>query len=137
MFNSKEYNWSNVRLLLLGRPVIGARGVSYTMQQEKSLIYGTGDEPRAVQRGNVSYQGNISLLQSELEALIKASPDKNILRLSFDLIVSYVASENTAGLTMDILKHCEFTRMPKGMSQNDKMMEIELPFLFLSLKHQN
>ena len=137
MFNSKEYSWSNVRVLMLGRPIVGVRGVSYTMRQEKTLLYGMGAAPHAIQRGNLSYNGNLMLLQSELEALIKAAPNKNIMELAFDLVVSYAAiNNNSAGLTIDVLKHCEFTELPKEMGQNDKMMEINLPLLFLSIKNQ-
>ena len=39
MFNSKEYQWSNVHVYLLGRAVTGIQGVSYTAKQEKEFVY--------------------------------------------------------------------------------------------------
>ena len=136
IFNSKEFEWSNVRIFMLGRFVTGVRGISYTMKQEKEYIYGSGSDPRAIQTGNKSYEGEIKLLQSELEAMIKRSPDKNILSLRFDIVVSY-AADGSLDLVTDILKLCEFTEVPKTLNQNDKFMEVSLPIMFLGIKNQN
>ena len=135
VFNSREYEWSSVKLFMLGRFVTGLKGVSYTAKQEKEYVYGTGNEPRAVLQGNRSYEGEIKLLQSELEALIASSPEKDALQLQFDIVVSYTPSGNLQIVT-DTLKGCELTEVPKSMQQNDKMMEIAIPIIFLRLNHQ-
>ena len=135
VFNRKEYEWSSLKLFMLGRFVTGLQGVSYTSKQEKEYVYGTGNEPRAIQHGNRSYEGELKLLQSELEALIAAAPEKDALELQFDIVVSYTPRDNMQIIT-DTLKACEFTEVPKGMAQNDKMMEITLPIIFLRLNHQ-
>ena len=134
-FNSKEYQWSNLRLFMLGRFVTGIQGVTYTAKQEKEYVYGTGDEPRAIQRGNRMYEGELKILQSELEALIAASPSKDILSLQFDVIVSYTPVGSLQIIT-DTLRGCEFSEVPKGMQQNDKKMEVTLPIMFLKLNPQ-
>ncbi len=137
MFNSKEYSWANVRVFMLGKPIVGVRSISYTVNQDKSLIYGMGAKPRAIQRGNISYAGSLTLLQNELEALIRVAPNKSLMELSFDLVVSYTPTDdNNSALVVDVLQHCEFTQLPKEISQNDKMMEITLPLLFLGIKNQ-
>lgn len=136
VFNSREYQWSNVKLFMLGRFITGLQGVSYTAKQEKEYIYGVGDEPRAIQHGNRSYEGEIKILQSELEALISSAPRKDLLGLQFDIVVSYVPQGDSKIIT-DTLKGCEFSEVPKGMEQNDKMMEITLPIIFLGLNHQS
>ena len=133
-FNSREFEWSNVKVFMLGRFITGLQSVSYTVKQEKEYVYGTGSEPRAIQHGNRSYEGEIKILQSELEALTLAAPQKDILRLNFDLVVSYSTLDNVPQIVTDTLKHCEFTEVPKSISQNDKMMEITLPIIFLNLK---
>ena len=135
VFNSREFEWSNVKLFMLGRFVTGLQGVSYTAKQEKEYVYGTGNEPRAIQHGNRSYEGELKILQSEFEALVTSAPGKDILGLQFDVVVSYVSNGDSAIIT-DTLKACEFTEVPKGIEQNDKMMEITLPIIFLGLNHQ-
>jgi len=35
----------------------------------------------------------------------------------------------------DLIRGAEFTSVPKGLNQNDKFMEIELPFIALGIVH--
>ena len=120
---------------MLGRFITGIQGISYTAQQEKTFVYGQTANPRAIQSGNRRYEGEIRLLQSELEALIAAAPKKDLLSLNFDLVVTYADKESTEVVT-DLLKFCEISRIPKSMSQGDGFMEISLPILFMGVRYQ-
>lgn len=130
--NTREYEWADVAVVLAGRIVTGIRGVSYTSSQEKEALYAKGNKPHAIQRGNKSYSGNIRLLQSELEAL-EAAAGGDILNASFNVIVSYGNPLKGDVITTDLLKGCEITEVPKGLNQNDKFMEIELPVVMLDV----
>lgn len=132
--NTREYEWADVTVVLAGRTVTGIRGVSYTSSQEKEALYAKGNKPHAIQRGNKSYSGNIRLLQSELEAL-EAAAGGDILDASFNVIVSYGNPLKGDAITTDLLKGCEITEVPKGLNQNDKFMEIELPIVMLDVVH--
>ena len=134
-FRSQEYEWSNLSILLLGRFLTGVRSVSYTAQQDKEFVYGAGTAPRAIQAGNLSYEGEMRVLQSELEAMITASPNKNPLSLRFDIVITYADSESTNVVT-DLLKFCEIARLPKSLAQGDKFMEVGLPIMFLGIEYQ-
>lgn len=135
-FNTKEYTWSDVRVVLLGRELTGIQAVSYKMAQDKEPVYGRGNEPLAIQSGNKSFEGSITLLQSELEALLAAVKAVNSLYhltdISFDLVVSY---GNGASSSTDIIQSVEITEFDKGMGQTDKSMKIELPFLATGIKY--
>ena len=131
-FNTREYEWADVTVVLAGRTVTGIRGVSYTSSQEKEALYAKGNKPHAIQRGNKSYSGNIRLLQSELEAL-EAAAGGDVLNASFNVIVSYGNPLKGDVITTDLLKGCEITEVPKGLNQNDKFMEIELPLVALDI----
>jgi|WetSurMetagenome_2_1015567.scaffolds.fasta_scaffold02807_12 hypothetical protein len=135
MFNSKEYEWNNVEVVMLGKVVTGIRGVTYKESQEKEPVYGRGNKPRAIQAGNKTYEGKISLLQSELEALQDAAGvGASILDISsFDVTVAYVPKTGGA-VVVDIIKNVEFTEVEKGMKQGDKFMEIELPIVALDIE---
>lgn len=133
-FNTQEYAWKNIEVVILGRPVTGIREVKYKVSQEKEAVYGRGDQPRAIQKGNKSYDGTITLLQSEIEALIAAAgKGKNITDLpAFDVVVAYVPNE-IGTIVTDIIKNVEITEFEKGMAQNDKFAEISLPFIALGV----
>ena len=68
MFNTREYEWSDVTVVLGGRDVTGLRGIAYSEAQEKEALYAKGNKPHGIQRGNKSYTGSVRILQSELLA---------------------------------------------------------------------
>lgn len=132
-FNSREYEWADVSVVAAGRMVTGIRGVSYTSSQEKEALYGKGNKPHSIQRGNKTFSGAIRLLQSELEALELAAGG-DALNISFNIVVAYGNPLKGDVITTDLLVGCEITEIPKGLNQNDKFMEIELPLVMLDVK---
>ena len=135
MFNSKEYEFSDVSTVVAGRDITGLRGVKYTEKQEKEALYAKGNKPHSIQHGNKSVEGSITLLQSELEAMVKAGGG-SALDIAFNIVVVYGNPSNGDVLITDIIKHAEFTEVPKQLKQGDKFQEIELPFIALDVKPQ-
>lgn len=132
-FNSREYEWADVSVVAAGRMITGIRGVTYTSSQEKEALYGKDNKPHSIQRGNKTFAGSIRLLQSELEALELAAGG-DALDISFNIIVAYGNPAKGDVITTDLLVGCEITEIPKGLNQNDKFMEIELPLVMLDVK---
>lgn len=132
-FNSREYEWADVSVVAAGRMITGIRGVTYTSSQEKEALYGKGNKPHSIQRGNKTFAGSIRLLQSELEALELAAGG-DALDISFNTVVAYGNPAKGDVITTDLLVGCEITEIPKGLNQNDKFMEIELPLVMLDVK---
>lgn len=133
MTNTREYEWSDVSVVLAGRLVTGLRGVKYSVKQEKELLHAKGNKPHGIQRGNVTYEGEITLLQSEYEAL-KQACGGDILDASFDIVASYGNPTKGDVVTNDILIGCEFTEDNTEWKQGDKFQEKTLPFLFTDKK---
>jgi hypothetical protein len=134
MFNSREYEWADISLIVAGRPVTGIRAVRYTKSQEKEALYAKGNRPHSIQHGNKSYAGSLTLLQSELEAL-ELSAGGDALDANFDIMVAYGNPLKGDVIQTDFIKGAELTEIPKGMAQNDKFAEIELPFIALDIKN--
>lgn len=133
MFNSSEYEWADIEVVVAGRPVTGLRGIKYNEKQEKELLYAKGNKPHGVQRGNISYEGEITLLQSEYLALRTASAG-NIFNAVIDIIVSYGNPSQGDPISVDIHKNCEFTEDNTEWKQGDKFLEKSLPFIFTDKK---
>lgn len=133
MFNSREYEWADVSVIMAGRDVTGIRAVKYSPSQEKEPLYAKGNKPHGIQRGNKSYSGTITLLQSELEALETAAGG-DALDTSFNVVVAYGNPLRGDVIKTDLLVGVEITEIPKGMAQNDKFMEIEIPVIMLDVK---
>lgn len=131
-FNSEEYGYKDIQVVMLGRPIIGLRGIKYSVRQEKSNVYGAGKKPIARSRGNIVYEGaEIKVLMSELRALLQSqgNPAKGVVAIApFDVIVAY-APENGGVVTTDILKYVEFTESMIDVNQGDQQIEVTLPIV--------
>ena len=136
MFDSKEYSFSNIEVIMLGRNIGGLRGVKYKTSQESEELYGRGNEPRSFVTGNRKYEGELSVLQSELEAMLDAAgAGFDITQMPlFDLIVTYLP-DNSLTLVVDVVKGVKIADFEKGMKQGDKFMEIALPFKALKIEY--
>ena len=130
-FNSEEYGWNDLTVQMLGRPVLGLRGLKYGDEQDKQNVYGKGKKPIARARGNVNFDGaEIRVLKSELRALLNSAGNGNSLLsiAPFD-IVAVFAPEEGGVIQTDILKYCEFSKTEIDINQGDAFVEITLPII--------
>jgi hypothetical protein len=134
-FNSAEYGWVDIEVFLLGRLITGLRGIKYKSSQEKEVIHASGNEPRAIGRGNKTHEGTITLLQSEVQALERAAGEGNDIYdlRNLTIAVAYAPKDGGA-ISTDIIQNAEFTEVEKGMEQGAKFGEIALPFIALGIK---
>lgn len=133
MFNSREYEWSDVNVVAAGRPVTGIMGVKYSSKQEKEVLHAKGNKPHSIQRGNKTYDGELTVTQSEYEAL-RAAGGGDILDISIDIVVAYGNPSKGDVITTDLLMGVEFTEDNTEWKQGDKFQEKSLPFIFLDKK---
>ncbi|MDR2147723.1 MAG: hypothetical protein LBE91_14815 [Tannerella sp.] len=138
--NGREYEWADISLIVGGVPIIGFRAVSYKRAREKEAMFAKGRKAHSIQSGNETVEGSLTFTQSQLEAL-EAATGGNLLTAKVDVVVSYGAELNaesvaSSAISTDIIIGVDFTEYEKGMQQNDKFMEIELPFLALDIKNK-
>lgn len=134
-FNSRQYEWADITLILGGRDITGVRGVKYTEKIEREAVYAKGRYPHHIQSGNISYEGEITMLQSEYEALVQAG-DGSILSLCLDGLFAYGNPSAGDNLITDRAMGIRFTEAAKELKQGDKFQEITLPFICLKIKNQ-
>ena len=135
-FDTREYEYADMTLVLGGKDITGLRALTYDEEQDKEPVYGKGNKPRKIQKGNIKYSGELVILQSDYETLVANSQTKSVLDLQVNAIVSYGNPSNGDVVLVDVLKAIQFTKAPKGMKQGDKFAEIKLPFIFLEVKSQ-
>lgn len=134
-FNSREYEWADLTLILGGRDITGIRSVKYTEKIEQEVLYAKGRHGHSVQRGNIAYEGEIKLLRSEYDALVKAGGG-TALSLCLDALVCYGNPSLGDALTTDRIENIRFGEASKEFNQGDKFQEITLPFLALRVVNQ-
>jgi hypothetical protein len=133
--SSKQYSWNDISISIGGRIIEGVDSVEYVVKQEKSVLRGRGDKGHKIIRANKDFDGKITLWQSEVEAMIKDAPNKDILALNFDIIWAFAPTDG-GEIVIDVLSSAEFKEYKKSMKQGDTNMLIELPIIFLDVKNQ-
>mgnify|MGYP003623337851 CR=1 FL=1 len=128
MFNSRQYEFADITLFMGNRDVAGLRSIKYTAKQEKEAVYGKGNMPLSIQKGNKSFEGEIGILQSELEGLTLTG---DLLDMELKIVISYGNPSKGDALVTEELVGVQFTDETKEMKQGDKFMEVTLPIVFL------
>ena len=133
MVNTREFEWSDISLVVAGRDIKGFRGVKYSEKQEKEALYAKGNKAHCIQSGNIAYEGELTLTQSEYETL-RLAMGGSILSGSLSMVVAYGNPSKGDVMITDALSGCEFTEDSTEWKQGDKFQEKSLPFVFLSKK---
>lgn len=127
-----EFAWRDITVSFLGRTIEGILDITYEKEEEKKAIYGRGGKVIGIQRGNEKCTAEITLRQSEVEAMTtavkSANPNATLLDVEFDVQIHYVKL-GSATIIKDRIVAAQFTKIPKGMKQGDTDMEIKLPLL--------
>ncbi len=121
--------WEDYKCYMGGRFVTGIQGFKYGATQVKEPIYGEGIDPHDYGRGNREFKCEITVLQSELEAIILSGGDPTNIP-PFSIVHSYVRKGTTAIIT-DVIEGVEFTEWEKGMDQGATHMTVTLPCVCL------
>lgn len=134
-FDSRQYEWADLSLVLGGKDHTGIRGVKYSEKAEKEAVFAKGRHAHSIQTGNIAVEGEITILQSDYEALV-ASGGGSVLGLNLDGIFSYGNPALGDPIITDRVVGISFTEAPKEFKQGDKFMELTLPFIALRVKNQ-
>lgn len=135
-FDSKEYAWIDVKVILMGKEVGGLRGIAYKSKRQTEALYAAGKKARGIQRGKKEYEGTITLLQSELIALNNAAKQKgfdDISDIEFDAVVAYAPEGGV--ISTDMIIGIAVTEVPNEIKEGDLYQEIALPFIALDTEY--
>lgn len=136
MFDSRQYEWADLSLNIGGRDITYFRGLKYSEKIEREALFAKGRYPHSVQSGNVTIEGEITLLQSEMESLIKAGNGSLLNLKGLTITASYGELADANTLLNDVLTGVYFTESNKELKQGDKNMDIPLPFIATRIDHQ-
>ena len=134
LINGIAVSWSQISITLLGAPLTGVRGISWSAKQEKTNNYGAGSKPVSRGYGRIEYEGSITFLAEEYKNLIASAPDNDVLKYPFfDVQVLFI--DPASGLLMKcVWKAAEFLENNFDSSEGDTMIEIEIPFIMADIQ---
>jgi hypothetical protein len=130
-FNSEEYGFNDLQVVTLGRPIIALRGIRFKATQQKANVHGAGSKPISRTRGPVDFEGSVTVLMSEVIAMLhsQGNPAKGLLGIKpFDIIVAFAPSVSGT-ITTHRLVYCEFTESEINLKSGDMQVEVELPII--------
>lgn len=126
--NGLLYSWSDIRVNLLGRSLVGILAIDYDDGQDTKSVYGRGKRPIGRVSGNYQANATLTLEMSEVEALnLSLAPGQSIYDIApFDVVVVYTNPEQL--LVTHVLKGCVFTKQDRSSKAGDvKEIEVKLP----------
>jgi len=141
VYNGQEVVWLDMSVRVFGSTVVGLRGLKYTKETEKEALYGAGNQVLGIQTGNEKLEGTLKLLKNDFDALNDAAVAAgfaDITYVPYQVAVITVNYKIAYGRPMrtDVLSGVSFSKFEKGMEQNAKNMEVEMPFLFMQVQQQ-
>lgn len=134
MINGNEYAWEDIVVAIAGRPVTGITDIKYSNKRNIDLIYGAGANPHTHGRGKKEPSAEITIFQSEFEALQAGLPAGTDLTdvAPFPIAVNYAVA-GQAGIT-DVIESCRVESWEKGIKTGDGQMTIALKLKPLRIK---
>ena len=133
MANTREYEWNDVSLNIGGRNIIGFRALSVNEKQEKEILYAKGNHGHSIQNGNITVDGSITLLQSEIQAIRAANGGTLTNVRNATIVWSYGNPSEGIPVRVKTITGVSFTEDNESWSQGDKFQEIEVPYLALKV----
>jgi hypothetical protein len=137
MVHGNEYAWEDIQIILPGKtvPVEGIISIDYETKKDHTEIYGRGDKPVALGRGKKEFSGNMSLLQSEVEAMqMLLGVGKDLTNISaFQVTVAYAPEGGIA--TVDMLLFVRIKSFKKGMKTGDGNMTVDCELAIGDIKY--
>jgi|SRR5690554_102297 len=127
--NSRQYEFADITVIFGGKDITKLRNISYKKTADREAVFGKGRYAHSIQTGNISVEGSVTMLQSDVIDIEEAT-GRDILSASVDIEVSYAAN---GVLRTDRVIGARISEYEKSMAQGDKFMEIELPFLALDV----
>lgn len=136
---SEECAWSRFEIKILNRTIKGLRGFGFKKEVDTEHLFGSGDDPIDIQKGNKKPSGSIKVLGFEADAMNKAARDagyEDITDVPHEAITITCSYKKRMS---DPIKFygaygVAFSESGVDMEQGAKMREITLPYLAMSVK---
>lgn len=125
--NGELYSWANIRVNLLGRNLVGIKGIEYDDSDEIKGVKGRGSKDIGFVQGNYQAKGKLILEMSEAEGLNASLPRGMRLQQipPFDIPVVYRNDDQR--LITHVLKNCKIMKQNRSSKAGEvKELEAEL-----------
>lgn len=131
-FNSAEYSFADITVLVGGVDITGLLGIKVTEKADKAARFAKGRKPKGIQTGNISYEGELMVTDDQYKALVASSPGKSLLRLSADVIINFGNTPDP--MVTSRVVGVQITESGEDWKQGDKFADHALPFIAMDFE---
>ncbi|MEA4892647.1 MAG: hypothetical protein VB085_08815 [Peptococcaceae bacterium] len=123
------YSWSSIRIIFPRRE-FSAQSIGYDDEVNKEAVYGMGQRPRGVGKGNYSATGKMDLTRGEFQDLLDYCKAEGVGLYNLVIPQIVVAYANDGERTrIDVLKNVTPTKASQTNSQGDTSLKVSLDLL--------
>lgn len=115
LINGQRHSWSSAEIRVAGNIVLGVTEINYSPTLEPAVVRGAGALPIGHTLGQAEYEGDVTLLLEEFNALTLALGDAWMTK-PFDVVVSYDESGSGLSTIVDTLGGCRITKVEASAS---------------------
>ncbi len=137
LINNREYNWSDIRVHMLGntKPLVGITEISWSTEASNEYHHGIGKMPVAFTKGAKKFSGSMKFHKGELDSLRLALPPNSDL---YDIEPFAIVVSFQAGLKIStcILEGVILTKDDQSNTNGTSILEGNLSFIFSGIKNQ-
>lgn len=125
LINGTAYSWSQIKVNILGVPVVGIDAIKYGEKQAIEDNMGAGNRPVSRGYGGITAEAAVTLHMEEVEAIQRAVPTGNILDVpEFDIIVSFLPTGGN--IVTHTIHNCKFKDNMRDVKQGDMKIAVEI-----------
>lgn len=129
-FDSSEVAWRDLEVFLNGQRIGKVKRLKYKTSRETEALHGAGDEAFDINPGNKTHTGELVVFKSVIDTMnlaAKAAGGDDLTDIPWVIGGTYKATA-VAAKTSITLPNVRFDEFEQGLENNNKAMEVTLPF---------
>lgn len=133
-FDSSEVAWRDLTVFLNGQRIGKVKKLKYKTARESEHLYGEGDNPFDINPGNKAFTGELIVFKSVIDTMnlaALAAGGDDLTDIPWVIGGAYKATA-TSPKTSITLPNVRFDEFEEGLENNNKSMEVTLPFKCLT-----
>lgn len=134
MINGRLHGWNDITMNVGGTPVSGVQAINYKDNQVIDNVYAAGKFPTGRGEGQVSFEGNITLLKEEVDSLVNAIPSGRLQDYPEFPITVVFLPEGSNNFTTHQLLYCRFKNNGIDVKSGDSSVATQIELAIGDIK---
>ena len=131
----QEHSWKDLTIWIGGTPLGTIVNFRYRIAQDKRFYHGAGAPPRAILKGAITYEAEITVSERGYNALLRGANYNALIEIRNITIVGvFLNKDDPTRVHVITATGGEFTEGGTTVSQGDGTIYYTLPMLLMEIK---